>query len=170
MLGACTPKYPLAAPPSAQFAAGETTDGAMAVTRWAEAYAKSPQDPRVALGYARPDHDAYGGLRLTDASRPVLKGEERVERRRQKKISKTRKSKGKVEAEHPMLARLKAWRSEQAKAQSVPPYVVFHDATLSAIASAQPRDLDALSGIAGIGAKKLERYGPSLLALLKEAA
>jgi ATP-dependent DNA helicase RecQ len=69
-----------------------------------------------------------------------------------------------------MLARLKAWRSEQAKAQSVPPYVVFHDATLSAIASAQPRDLDALSGIAGIGAKKLERYGPALLALLKEAA
>jgi ATP-dependent DNA helicase RecQ len=124
----------------------------------------------VALGYARPDHDAYGGLRLTDASRPVLKGEERVEMRRQKKFSKTRKSKGKVEAEHPMLARLKAWRSEQAKAQSVPPYVVFHDATLSAIASAQPRDLDALSGIAGIGAKKLERYGPALLALLKEAA
>ena len=75
-----------------------------------------------------------------------------------------------MEAEHPVLARLKAWRSEQATAQAVPPYVVFHDATLAAIAAAQPRDLDALAGIAGIGAKKLERYGPALLALLKEAA
>ena len=48
-----------------------------------------------------------------------------------------------------LLARLKAWRSEQARSQSVPPYVVFHDSTLSAIAAAQPRDLDALSTIAG---------------------
>jgi ATP-dependent DNA helicase RecQ len=65
-----------------------------------------------------------------------------------------------------LFERLKAWRSEQARAQSVPPYVVFHDSTLSAIASAQPHDLDALSTIAGIGAKKLERYGPALLQLL----
>jgi len=72
-----------------------------------------------------------------------------------------------VDFSNPLLERLKAWRSEQARAQSVPPYVVFHDATLSAIASAQPRDLDALSGIAGIGTKKLERYGPALLDLLR---
>ena len=69
MLGACTPKNPLAAPPSAQFAAGETTDGAMAVTRWAEAYAKSPQDPRVALGYAR----ALKGIGSKDKAFDVLK-------------------------------------------------------------------------------------------------
>ncbi len=49
----------------------------------------------------------------------------------------------------------------------MPPYVVFHDSTLSAIASARPRDLDALSAIAGIGAKKLERYGPAVLELLR---
>jgi Flp pilus assembly protein TadD len=69
MLGACTPKNPLAAPPSAQFAAGETTDGAMAVTRWAEAYAKRPQDPRVALGYAR----ALKGIGSKDKAFDVLK-------------------------------------------------------------------------------------------------
>ena len=68
-----------------------------------------------------------------------------------------------------LLARLKAWRSEQARAQSVPPYVVFHDSTLAGIAAAQPRSLDDLSAIAGIGAKQLERYGPALLELLASA-
>ena len=47
------------------------------------------------------------------------------------------------------------------------PYVVFHDATLAAIAAARPRDLDALSAIPGIGVRKLERYGPTLLELLR---
>jgi ATP-dependent DNA helicase RecQ len=120
----------------------------------------------VALGYARPDHDAYGGLVLTAAARPVLKGEANVEMRRQVASGKRRKVKGKIQSDNPLFERLKAWRSEQARAQSVPPYVVFHDATLAAIAAAQPRDLGALSGIAGIGTKKLERYGPALLELL----
>ena len=121
----------------------------------------------VALGYARPDHDAHGGLRLTAASRPVLKGEEKVEMRRPRASSRIRKAKGRTaESGDPLFERLKAWRAEQARAQSVPPYVVFHDATLSAIAAARPRDLDALATIAGIGAKKLERYGPALLELL----
>jgi ATP-dependent DNA helicase RecQ len=122
----------------------------------------------VALGYARPDHDAFGGLRLTEASRPVLKGEQRVEMRRPTAPRRKKKSKGTVHASNPLFERLKAWRTEQARAQSVPPYVVFHDATLSAIAAAQPRDLETLSTIGGIGTKKLERYGPALLQLLKE--
>ena len=120
----------------------------------------------VALGYARPDHDAYGGLRLTDAARPVLKGEESVEMRRHVAVAKTKKSRGKIESTNPLFERLKAWRLEQAREQSVPPYVVFHDATLAAIAAARPATLDELSVIAGIGAKKLERYGPALLRLL----
>jgi ATP-dependent DNA helicase RecQ len=119
----------------------------------------------VALGYARPDHDAYGALRLTEASRPVLRGEQAVEMRRA--VSKKKKpSRRTAEPTDPLLLRLKAWRLEQARSQSVPPYVVFHDATLSAIAAAQPRDLGGLSAIPGIGARKLERYGPSLLELL----
>jgi ATP-dependent DNA helicase RecQ len=124
----------------------------------------------VALGYAQPDHDAHGGLRLADAARPVLKGEAKVEMRRHRVSSRSKKSRGKAEEASPLLSRLKAWRTETARAQSVPPYVVFHDATLSAIAAAQPRDLDALSGIAGIGEKKLERYGPALLEILRDAA
>jgi ATP-dependent DNA helicase RecQ len=131
----------------------------------------------VALGYARPDHDAFGGLHLTAASRPVLKGEQRVQMRRQtprKGKSAKRRSGALADAArldphlNPLLLRLKAWRTEQAREQSVPPYVVFHDSTLSAIAAAQPRNLDALSEIAGIGAKKLERYGSALLQLLQD--
>ena len=126
----------------------------------------------VALGLARPDHDAYGGLRLTLAAREVLKGGQRVEMRRatprKGKSSKPRAAPIDLSAaDADLFLRLKAWRSEQARAQSVPPYVVFHDSTLSAIAAAQPRDLDALSGITGVGAKKLERYGPALLELLR---
>ena len=122
----------------------------------------------VALGYARPDHDSYGALRLTEESRAVLKGERQVEMRRTvaRKVRpvKTRSTSG---ADSALLAKLKTWRTAQARSQSVPPYVVFHDATLAEIAAVQPRDLNALSGIAGIGAKKLERYGPALLELLR---
>jgi len=71
-------------------------------------------------------------------------------------------------ADEPLLARLRAWRSEQAREQAVPAYVIFHDATLAAIAAARPRDRTALSGLAGIGAKKLERYGAALLELVRE--
>jgi ATP-dependent DNA helicase RecQ len=123
----------------------------------------------VALGYARPDHEAYGALRLTEASRPVLRGELGVQMRRPAVLRKKRKAGKTAAPENPLLARLKAWRMAQAKSQSVPPYVVFHDATLSAIAAAQPRDLGGLSTIPGIGAKKLERYGPSLIELLRAA-
>ena len=66
------------------------------------------------------------------------------------------------------LERLRAWRGEQARSQSVPAYVIFHDATLLAIAAAHPRHLEDLSTIHGIGAKKLERYGPQLLALMHD--
>ncbi len=66
-------------------------------------------------------------------------------------------------AESPLLARLKAWRLAEARAQSVPPYVVFHDSTLAAIADARPSTLQALAGISGVGTKKLERYGAAIL-------
>jgi ATP-dependent DNA helicase RecQ len=122
----------------------------------------------VAMGYARPDHDSYGALRLTEASRAVLRGERQVDMRRAvARKAKPAKARPASAADPALLARLKTWRMAQARSQSVPPYVVFHDATLDAIAAARPHDLDALSAIAGIGAKKLERYGPALLELLR---
>jgi ATP-dependent DNA helicase RecQ len=124
----------------------------------------------VALGYARPDHDAYGGLRLTDAARPVLKGEESVEMRRtvaRKAKASRRRSSTAGAADPELFERLRAWRLERSREQAVPPYVIFHDATLAAIAASRPMDIEALSAVPGIGAKKLERYGPALLELLR---
>ena len=129
----------------------------------------------VTLGFVRPDHEAFGALRLTDSSRPVLKGEQRIDMRRMaprkgKSATVRRKAaaEGLTAVDASLLERLRTWRSEQARTQSVPAYVIFHDATLSAIASAHPRDIEDLSTIHGIGAKKLERYGRELMALLRD--
>jgi ATP-dependent DNA helicase RecQ len=121
----------------------------------------------VAFGFARPDHDAHGALRLTEASRAVLKGAQAVEMRRHEVRLKRQKVRPRAAPDDPLFARLKAWRTAQARSQSVPPYVVFHDATLAAIAAARPRDLAGLAGISGIGQRKLERYGPALIELLQ---
>jgi DNA helicase-2/ATP-dependent DNA helicase PcrA len=66
-----------------------------------------------------------------------------------------------------LLARLKSWRSEQARTLKVPPYVVFTDATLVAIAEQRPMDPAGLVSISGIGAAKLDRFGPEVLALVQ---
>jgi ATP-dependent DNA helicase RecQ len=126
----------------------------------------------VALGYARPDHQAYGALRLAESSRPVLKGEQQVEMRRvvprRSRMSRARSaSHSDIVPAADILDRLRAWRMAQAREQSVPAYVIFHDRTLTELAARQPQDLDALAAVSGMGAKKLERYGMALLALLK---
>ncbi len=69
-----------------------------------------------------------------------------------------------------LLDRLKEWRSATAEEQQVPAYVVFTDATLTAIAEQRPADSAALVAIAGIGASKLEKFGSEVLALLAGAA
>jgi ATP-dependent DNA helicase RecQ len=143
----------------------------------------------VALGYAEVDHGAYGALRLTEASRPVLKGEQPVQMRRTApRVRRTKRSRGGTAAgaaassnsggtlqatgaTHPAVeadryARLKAWRLAEARRQAVPAYVILHDATLAEIARREPRDLDALGDIPGIGARKLERYGAALLEVI----
>ena len=56
-----------------------------------------------------------------------------------------------------------SWRSEVAREHGLPAYVIFHDATLAAIAQRQPATLDDLQGISGMGAKKLQAYGAEVL-------
>jgi len=65
-----------------------------------------------------------------------------------------------------LLAVLRAWRSERSKKDKVPPYLVFHDSTLEAIATARPRDLVSLLGVPGLGPKKAEKYGEHVLSLI----
>jgi ATP-dependent DNA helicase RecQ len=128
----------------------------------------------VALGYAEVDHAAYGAFRLTAAARPVLRGEQRVEMRRsvEAKAARTVRSRigpepSALEADAGLLARLKEWRREEARRQGVPAYVILHDATLAEIARRAPRDSAALGEISGIGQKRLERYGASLLGVVQ---
>jgi ATP-dependent DNA helicase RecQ len=65
-----------------------------------------------------------------------------------------------------LLERLKAWRLAQSRTQSVPAFVILHDKTLAEIARQRPPDLVALRDISGIGATKLERYGPALVGIV----
>jgi ATP-dependent DNA helicase RecQ len=107
----------------------------------------------------------------------VLRGEREVRLRREtEKVVRSRGSKGRPAATADLSAEgvavfeaLRAWRAAVAKEQGVPAYVVFHDATLREVVSQRPTSLEALGGISGIGAAKLERHGPGLLAVLAEA-
>jgi len=125
----------------------------------------------VALGLARVDHDAHGALRLTEASRAVLRGEQAVQMRRVAERAGRRPRRtvpsGVAAADAGLLDALKAWRRDEARSQGVPAYVILHDSTLAEIARTRPRDLGALGGLGGIGVKKLERYGHALLQLIK---
>jgi ATP-dependent DNA helicase RecQ len=136
----------------------------------------------IATGAVAVDAQAYNTLKLTEGSRAVLKGERSVElresvsapagggRRRSGGSGKGGDSKtvpavaASLTAEgQQRFAALKAWRAEVAKAHNLPAYVIFHDATLAAIAALAPRSLDDLQGISGIGAKKLEAYGEDVM-------
>jgi ATP-dependent DNA helicase RecQ len=129
----------------------------------------------IAVGALGVDAQAFNTLYLTDASRAVLKGEVTVRLRASVSTPADRKGKrGANGAAKPApialdaaaqqrYDALKAWRAEVAKSHNLPAYVIFHDATLAAIAQAEPHDLEALQGIAGIGAKKLEAYGDEVL-------
>jgi ATP-dependent DNA helicase RecQ len=126
----------------------------------------------VALGFARVDHESFGALQLTEASRPVLKGEQSVEMRRAVAGGpKARRARGAAPPDLPpadvgLLDRLKQWRLAEAKAQAVPAYVILHDSTLAELARRRPRALSDLAVVPGIGARKLERYGDALLGVI----
>ena len=129
----------------------------------------------IAIGAVAVDGGAFNTLQLTDASRAVLKGDVAVQLRQSVSTPAERKGKRtpakatpKVPAsldapgERRYLA-LKAWRAEVAGEHNLPAYVIFHDATLAAIAERAPQSLDDLQGISGIGVKKLEAYGAEVL-------
>jgi ATP-dependent DNA helicase RecQ len=129
----------------------------------------------IALGALGVDAQAFNTLYLTEASRAVLKGEVTVRLRASVSSPADRKAKRSAsdtvkpapialdDEGQRRYASLKAWRAEVAKSHNLPAYVIFHDATLAAIAQAAPHDLEALQGIAGIGVKKLEAYGQEVL-------
>jgi len=133
----------------------------------------------VAGGQLTTDADGHGSLRIGPAAAEVLRGEATVELREDRTPGgsggRRRGPRRRGMDELPGDARerfeaLRALRKELADAAGVPPYVVFHDATLREMAERVPRDAAALSAVQGVGAAKLERYGPAFLARLAELA
>jgi ATP-dependent DNA helicase RecQ len=113
------------------------------------------------------DYEHFNVLRLTEASRAVLRGEQPIQLKRPgAPAARRRKAKRATEIDapaSPLFERLRDWRAAIAKDHGVPSFVVFHDSTLRAIAMARPQSLDQLARISGVGSKKLERYGVQLL-------
>jgi len=127
----------------------------------------------AARGLLESDAEGYGVLALAAAAKPVLAGSESValkparpsagEARRRKRERATA-SLLPDSPEEALFERLRAVRRELASAQGVPPYVVFHDATLRAMATLRPATLDAMAELPGVGERKLARYGERFLA------
>jgi ATP-dependent DNA helicase RecQ len=120
----------------------------------------------------RPDGDRFGALRMTDAARPILRGEANITLRRDT-VEKARPGytvKTQVADEDAsLLSALKAKRRALAEAAGAPAYVIFPDRTLIEMAEKRPMTLDEMMGITGVGAKKLESYGALFLSVITGA-
>jgi ATP-dependent DNA helicase RecQ len=139
----------------------------------------------IAVGAAAVDGQAFNTLRLTEGSRAVLRGEQAVRLREAIAAPPSARSRrtpsakpaaaaaavaaGLTDAGQARYAALKAWRAEVAREHNLPAYVIFHDATLAAIAALDPHSLQDLQTVSGIGAKKLEAYGQEVLRVVGSA-
>ncbi|MGE5758687.1 MAG: DNA helicase RecQ, partial [Sideroxydans sp.] len=140
----------------------------LAQTQWSSVYRQL-----VAAGLINVDMEAYGGLKLTEAARPVLRGEQEVWLRRdadpvKRKAQRTERGAKSREPfaganDDPLWRALKAKRLELAREQGVPPYVIFHDSTLLEILNCKPQTLDEMGRITGVGQAKLAKYGDEFL-------
>ena len=125
----------------------------------------------VARGLLAVDADGYGALKLTETCRPYLRGEVPLHLRKDaaKAAERTRRSKPQVaEADRQLWEALRARRKQLAEEEGVPPYVIFHDATLMDMLALRPRDRDEMAAVSGVGDRKLEAYGDAFLAVLDE--
>ena len=139
----------------------------------------------VARGVLALDPEGFGGLRLTEAARPILQGDEIVELRRDTLVRASGKgaAKARRRAELALTAvdgdlddpetaalydRLRALRRELAADQGVPPYVIFHDKALAAMAVHRPTSDEAFLAIGGVGESKLGRYGEAFMGVIRE--
>jgi len=121
----------------------------------------------------RPDPERHGALRMTEAARPILRGEQDVQLRKDsltKTASRPQARSLVSDEDAPLLAALKAQRRALAEAARVPAYVIFNDRTLIEMAETRPVNLDQMAAIGGVGAKKLERYGQVFLEVINGEA
>ena len=121
----------------------------------------------------RPDGERHGALRMTEAARPILRGEAEITLRED--TIKAARDGPAVKAlvsdeDAPLLSALKAKRRALAETARVPAYVIFTDRTLIEMAETRPDSMDAMARVSGVGATKLDRYGAEFLAVITGAA
>ncbi|RIA36392.1 ATP-dependent DNA helicase RecQ [Ectopseudomonas oleovorans] len=130
----------------------------------------------VARGLADVDLDGFGGLRLAESCRPLLRGEVSLQLRREPKPAQAAKASSSAASqlvrghEREMWEALRSLRRKLAEEHSVPPYVIFPDATLLEMLRSQPGSLSEMAEVSGVGARKLERYGQAFLEVLNGGA
>ncbi|MGY4532739.1 ATP-dependent DNA helicase RecQ [Pseudomonas sp. TE3786] len=133
----------------------------------------------VARGLADVDLEGYGGLRLSESCRPLLRGEVSLELRRDLKPQLAAKGSSSGGSPASQLVRpderdqweaLRALRRKLAEEHAVPPYVIFPDSTLLEMLRSQPSSMAEMGEVSGVGARKLERYGAAFLEVLSGAA
>lgn len=132
----------------------------------------------VGSGLLEVDAEGFGGLRLAEASRAVLRGEHAVMLRKElpRKPERERNARAPAAAavlqpaDQPLFEALRELRAQLAREQNVPAYVIFHDSTLRNIAERRPSSLDELAQVGGIGGTKLARYGEQVLATVQATA
>ncbi|MDX2425043.1 MAG: DNA helicase RecQ [Cycloclasticus sp.] len=122
----------------------------------------------IALGYLNVEAESYGSLKLTEKCRPVLRGEQALELRKQlkeEKLGAEKKTKSPVRPQDlPLWEALRALRTQLADEAGVPPYVIFHDVTLQEMVKKRPNTTADMRYISGVGDQKINRYGQQFLA------
>ena len=127
----------------------------------------------IALGYLEVDHEGFGALHLTEKCRPLLRSESVLKLRRQRTPEKSSRKRQRSEPaslldeDKPLYNDLRSLRKQLAETQGVPPYVIFHDATLAAISQLRPANTNSLLDIPGIGQHKLDHYGEKVIEVVR---
>ncbi len=127
----------------------------------------------IAQGFLYVDMNRHGALRLSDRCRPLLRGEDSIQLRSWKEPANNRKRSSPKRAEvsladAPLLEALRECRSALAREQGVPPYVIFHDATLLEMVEKRPTSARSFQYLSGVGERKLERYGAAFIKVIEQ--
>ena len=125
----------------------------------------------VARGYLSVDLERYGALRMEEKCRPLLRGEEAIELRKdikQQAAKRTTKSSLPIDIDVALWEALRECRRRLADEQGVPPYVIFHDSTLQEMCVSIPQSLTEFARLSGVGERKLDKYGAVFLSAINQ--
>ena len=117
------------------------------------------------------DVERFGALRLEEKCRPLLRGDEQIELRKDSKKKEARRLTKTFQSEDMDVALwevLRECRRELAGEQGIPPYIIFHDRTLQEMCVTVPQNMEQFGRLGGVGERKLDKYGPAFLQAISE--